>query len=100
MMTTSSSDVVYRLRARIVKVRIAAAANAAIVSGYGRIRHLRRVIERQGLSDGLKRVAHDRQRDGESGEDERDRGEHGPADATDGLIADEGCRTAIRSRCT
>lgn len=27
MMTTSSSDVVYRLRARIVKVRIAAAAN-------------------------------------------------------------------------
>ncbi len=50
MMTTSSSDVVYRLRARIVKVRIAAAANAAnaaIVSGYGRIRHLRRVIERQ-----------------------------------------------------
>ena len=46
-MTTSSSDVVYRLRARIVKVRIAAAANAAIAGDYGRIRHLRRVIERQ-----------------------------------------------------
>lgn len=30
MMTTSLSDVVYRLRARIVKVRIAAAANMAM----------------------------------------------------------------------